>query len=108
MPALTLAALAACAPPEEACDGVPVVTWGSFGEGFLRGSCEGCHAADAAERNGAPPGVTFDTVDDAWDRADAILARAAAEPPTMPPMGGTDADDRVRLRWWLRCGEPGT
>ena len=57
---------------------------------------------------GAPEEVTFGSVDDVWARADRVLARAGDEPPTMPPMGGTTADDRERLREWLGCAEPGS
>lgn len=92
----------------DACDAAPTVTWATFGEGFLTGSCQPCHASTAPNRYGAPEDVVFDTVTDAWAHADGIVGRAGAEPPTMPPMGGTDSDDRQRLRWWLSCGEKGT
>ncbi|MES2644925.1 MAG: hypothetical protein V4850_35895 [Myxococcota bacterium] len=90
------------------CDGVPTLAYTNFGEGFLRESCQGCHASTAPERFGAPEAVTFDTVDDAWTWAARILARSTGDAPTMPPQGGVSADDRTRLAWWLRCGTPGT
>ncbi len=92
----------------EFCRDAPVVTWNSWGHGFLLESCQGCHASTAADRNDAPEEVVFDTVEDAWTWAPLILAVAAVDPPEMPPLGGTTADDRTRLRWWLECGEPGT
>lgn len=90
------------------CDGVPVVAYTNFGEGFLRENCQGCHASTAPDRHDAPASVVFDTVEDAWALAARILARSTGESPTMPPQGGVSADDRVRLQWWLECGTPGT
>lgn len=90
------------------CAEAPTVTWASFGRGFLIESCQGCHASTAPDRHGAPPAVSFDSVEDAWIHADRILARASGESPTMPPNGGVAEDDLRRLEWWLRCAEPGT
>ncbi|MCB9797724.1 MAG: hypothetical protein H6741_33960 [Alphaproteobacteria bacterium] len=47
-------------------------------------------------------------MEEVWAWQERILARAAADAPTMPPAGGTSEDDRTRLRWWLECAEPGT
>lgn len=91
----------------DTCVDVPLVTWATFGEGFLREACQGCHASTASDRHGAPEDVVFDDVEDAWAWADRIVARAASEPPSMPPMAGTSAEDRVRLVWWLTCAEEG-
>jgi uncharacterized membrane protein len=120
-PALCVLFLSACAGPGApvdaavdagvdtgACADVPVVNWANFGEGFVLAQCQGCHAAAAADRYGAPADVTFGTVDDVWSRKDAVLDRAGAEDPTMPPDGGTTADDRTRLHWWLECAPEGT
>ena len=52
--------------------------------------------------------LRFDTVDEAWAWKDRILARAAIDPPDMPPQGGTTDDDRTLLTWWLTCAEEGT
>ena len=124
--ALALSALLGCASPEAVdtdvevpdsadteapdpfCEGVPVVDWDNFGHGFLIESCQGCHARTAPERFGAPQDVFFDTVQDAWARADDILDTVTGEDPTMPPRGGVTEDDRTRLLWWLRCGTPGS
>lgn len=86
------------------CDGAPVTTWDNFAEGFLRESCQGCHAGSAPDRHDAPADVTFDTEEDALRWADRILATTTAEAPTMPPRGGVEPDDRYRLEVWLRCG----
>ena len=90
------------------CAGAMTVTWNSWGRGFLTEACQGCHHSEATQRYGAPDDIVFDTVDDAWTHADRILARAAADDPTMPPAGGVTEDDRTRLVWWLTCGEPGS
>lgn len=96
------------------CAEAPVVTFETFGAGFITENCQACHASTAPNRNGAPEEVFFDdgtgSVDVAqtWLFADRILERAAVDPPTMPPLGGTTADDRYRLEVWLTCAEPGT
>lgn len=90
------------------CRYAPTLTWNNFGEGFLVHNCQGCHASTTADRHDAPDEVFFDTVDQAWEWSDRILARAAGDPPTMPPEGGVSEDDMVKLAWWLRCAEPGT
>jgi uncharacterized membrane protein len=89
------------------CSDAPTVTYETFGKGFLTENCQSCHASTSPNRNDAPEDVTFDTVDEVWALSDRILARAAAEPPTMPPMAGTSEDDRLLLRYWLTCGTPG-
>lgn len=91
-----------------ACADVPLVNWDTFGAGFLLHHCQGCHASTAPDRYGAPADVTFDTKEEAWAWRDRILERSAVDPPTMPPAGGTSADDRVLLRWWLACAPEGT
>ncbi len=90
------------------CIDAPGVYWEDFGEGFLTGSCQSCHATTAPDRNGAPEEVIFDTVEDAWEWRDSILDRATGESPTMPPLGGVTEDARMKLTWWLLCGEEGS
>jgi uncharacterized membrane protein len=85
------------------CVDAPVITWESWGQGFMIEACQGCHASTATNRYGAPTGVVFDTQDDVYLWRSSILARAAATPPTMPPAGGTTADDRYYLEVWLTC-----
>jgi uncharacterized membrane protein len=91
-----------------ACADAPVVTWETFGHGFVTENCQSCHASTTLDRHGAPESMVFDTVDDVWANADRVLVRAGAEPPTMPPEGGTTADDRELLQTWLTCAEKGT
>jgi hypothetical protein len=95
--------------PKE-CVGAPDLTWDNFGEGFLMENCQGCHASAnvGSARHGAPTDMYFDTVEDAWERKDAILYMATGEDPAMPPSGGPSDDDRMRLFWWLTCGTSGT
>lgn len=90
------------------CESLPVVNYANFGEGFITHYCQGCHASTAPNRYDAPEAVTFDTVEDVWAQSARILARAAVDPPTMPPAGGTSEDDRTKLRWWFTCADPGT
>ncbi len=90
------------------CAEAPLVTWETFGHGFLIENCQGCHASTSTWRVGAPEDVSFDTLEDAWTHADRILERAGGATPSMPPAGGTSEDDRWRLEMWLRCGTPGT
>lgn len=90
------------------CDEQPVLTYDTFGRGFLAAYCDGCHAATAERRQGAPAEVTFDTHEQALAFADRILARTApsdGSPPTMPPVGGVTDADRERLLVWLGCWE---
>jgi len=103
---ILLALLAGCAGGEsdDPCADAPVVTYASFGQDFMRENCQSCHASTSDNRNGAPEDVVFDTEDDVWERADRVLERAGAEPPTMPPQGGLEADDQERMRIWLECG----
>lgn len=90
------------------CAEAPTVTWNNFGDGFLRQSCQGCHASTSATRYGAPEAVTFDTVEQAWAWSARILARSGTETPTMPPAGGVEPEDRLLLVYWLTCATPGT
>jgi hypothetical protein len=90
------------------CDEGPTITWANFGNGFLIENCNGCHAATAVNRFGAPEDITFDTVDEVWAWATIVLAVATGDKPSMPPTGGVVDDDRLRLEYWLRCAEKGT
>jgi mono/diheme cytochrome c family protein len=87
------------------CEAEPVVTYDTFGRGFLATYCDGCHGPEVADRKGAPPAVVFDHPDAVSEFADRILVRAVdrggATP--MPPAGGIVPDDLDRLRIWLTC-----
>ena len=90
------------------CADAPVVTYETFGAGFLTENCNSCHAVSSTNRNGAPDDVSFDDVDTAWTWKTRILARTLSDPPGMPPQGGTTDDDRTLLEIWLTCAEEGT
>ena len=104
--AVLLLALGAggCGPDPDCTD----LTWDNYGQGELRSWCTGCHSSHLAEdaRWGAPEGVDFDTRAGIRAHAERALARATADPPTMPPVGGGDAEARERLGEWLACGAP--
>jgi cytochrome c5 len=87
------------------CADAPIVTYESFGRGFLATYCNGCHAAGVTNRQGAPQDVTFDDAEQASAWADRILTRALVddEGPPMPPAGGIVPDDAERAEVWLRC-----
>jgi hypothetical protein len=87
-----------------------------FGRTFLATFCTGCHATvlDGAARNGAPPGLNWDTITGVRARLGWIDRAAAAGPNgvhyDMPPMALTTVvpgdDDRRRLGDWIACGAP--
>ena len=124
--ALALAALTACTsdvadpdapedPPlvgetfdERLCPEDSFVTWEDFGGPFMYSWCNGCHAAGLpeGERQKAPVGIDFDTVEDVRSWAERIWVRAGDHNTTMPPVGGPDAIDRELLGEWLACGAP--
>lgn len=96
------------------------LTYRSFGAGFLRTWCTGCHSSTLpeVERQGAPGGVDFDRPEHLAALAPAIRERALLEVDAfladpegsaapMPPAGLVPADDRRRLAEWLACGAPG-
>ena len=87
------------------CDGAPVITWDSWGQGFMVESCQACHASTSGDRRGAPEGVHFDSREATLEIADRVLARATGGAPSMPPMGGVLDEDRERLLIWLTCWE---
>lgn len=88
------------------CENGPVVTYDTFGRGFLAAYCNGCHGSQVADRRGAPPATLLDDRDTVSMLGDRILARTMppdGSAPTMPPAGGITADDRERLVVWLTC-----
>lgn len=88
------------------CETSSVITYDTFGRGFLAAYCNGCHGGAVANRQGAPGGTVFDTVQGASMHADRIAVRVLDEDdelPPMPPSGGVTPDDRERVRVWLTC-----
>jgi uncharacterized membrane protein len=91
-------------PVVDTCAEEPTVTWADFGQGFMLGYCQPCHASTAVDRHGAPADVVFDTEADVAARVEAIRLRTLGDTPTMPPGGGVPEGDRELLRIWLECG----
>jgi len=89
-------------------------TAASFGRAFLETHCLPCHSASVTgpARQGAPPGVDFDTPEAVRLWAEAIDSHSAAGPSavntSMPPASrhAPSRDERVRLGQWLSCGAP--
>ena len=93
---------------ERACPDRSILTYEDFGGPFMYSWCNGCHTSTLAEgqRQKAPVGVDFDTVDDVRAWADRIWMRAGDHNVTMPPVGGPEDDERGQLGEWLACGAP--
>lgn len=104
------AVLAACGPDDggpdpttTGCADAPLQTYETFGKGFLRAHCQGCHGGAVVDRQGAPEDVVFDEHAVVVELAPYILQAAGGDEPTMPPAGGVPDDDRERLRLWIEC-----
>jgi len=80
----------------------------NFGIPFLLTHCNGCHggAVTGDERQGAPPGVSFDNLGEVQMQLDRIWERSGDDNETMPPAGGPTPDERAMLGQWLACGAP--
>jgi hypothetical protein len=106
-------------PPLPPCPPENVLTWRSFGAGFLLTWCTGCHSSALAEeaRQGAPLAVDFDSYalykpferlvyERAVTEAHALALDPEAAASPMPPAGLVPAADRERLAQWIACGSP--
>ena len=92
---------------QECAPSAPELTYETFGEPFLVEHCQGCHASDSTDRNGAPTEFAFDTLSDVREHADRVFARAANDNTSMPPgNGGPSSRERQLLGEWLACGSP--
>lgn len=65
-------------------------------------SCTNCHAEDAANRNGAPDGIDFDSEAKIMTRESAIRRRAITAE-TMPPSGPLSQAQQDDLAAYLDC-----
>ena len=85
------------------------LTWANFGKPTLATWCVSCHGAtvSGSDRNGAPQGLNFESLEQVLPHLDRILATSATRDWTMPPAGGMSATDREQLREWIVCGAPG-
>lgn len=83
----------------------PPLTYASFGQGFMRSYCTGCHSSLLPDglREGAPVGINLDTYADVQQWAERILVRVDAEQNPMPPGGGPRIEDLANVHEWLTC-----
>ena len=72
------------------CEAQPVITYDTFGRGFLATYCNGCHGAEVEDRQGAPETVIFDAPEQVDMFVARILARTVPADGVgpMPPAGG--------------------
>ena len=94
--------------PSAACPPGNPLTSRSFGVGFLRTWCTGCHSSTLPEgqRQDAPAEVNFDTHAAFLPHAKEVLARATDPDSPMPPAGLVPEEERRRLAQWIACGAP--
>ncbi len=91
------------------CETTSVITYDTFGRGFLAGYCNGCHGHAVANRQAAPAATVFDTNEGASVFEYRLAVRARGEDdalPPMPPAGGVTPDARDRLHTTLRENPP--
>lgn len=83
------------------------LTYAGFGGTFFAANCNRCHSAPSGEREGAPEGYVFDTVEQVRQHKDRIFARSAGPNASMP-IGPDDPprEQRDKLAEWLACGAP--
>ncbi|MBL4633817.1 MAG: hypothetical protein JKY56_08085 [Kofleriaceae bacterium] len=62
------------------------LTYANFGEAFFSDNCTSCHAADSANRRGAPPAANWDSLSGVQAGSAKINARAAQAPQCLPPL----------------------
>ena len=86
----------------EECIDVPLITYSSFGQGFITFNCQGCHGSGAPDRQGAPESVTFDNHEETLFWLERIYQRTHISR-DMPPALGIFEEDQERLRIWIDC-----
>ncbi len=93
---------------ERPCPEGSELSYDNFGGPFILDWCSGCHASalPVGERQGAPQGSDFDTLDRIRAAAPRIWARSGDHNVTMPPEAGPDDQERAMLGEWLACGAP--
>jgi uncharacterized membrane protein len=109
-------ALVACnggKPSGSTCPPGSTLTYQSFGQQFMNDYCGRCHSAifTGAQRQKAPDGVDFDTVEMIREQLDDIDTISAAGPDAtnteMPPdTPAPTEEERLKLGEWLACGAP--
>ena len=86
----------------EECVDAPLITYSSFGQGFIDFNCQGCHGSGAPNRQGAPESVTFDNHEEVFFWLERIYQRTHISL-DMPPALGIFEEDQERLRIWIDC-----
>jgi|GEM_PF-1049855 len=86
----------------EECIDAPLITYSSFGQGFITFNCQGCHGSGAPDRQGAPESVTFDNHEETLFWLERIYQRTHVSL-DMPPALGIFEEDQERLRIWIDC-----
>jgi hypothetical protein len=83
------------------------LTYQNFGQGFFIANCNRCHSAEVGDRQGAPEGYAFESLDQVRKHKARIFARAAGPNDSMP-IGPDDPprEERDKLAEWLACGAP--
>ena len=92
-----------CAQQDLDCE--TVVSYESFGQGFIKENCQSCHSSESQNRYGAPEGVTFDSKAQVLERIEDIYRVTLSEEADMPPSGGLFENDITLLELWLVCSE---
>ncbi|MEN0065252.1 MAG: hypothetical protein AAGA48_24115 [Myxococcota bacterium] len=92
--------------PEVDCAASPL-SWENAGGPILIGYCTPCHSSRLAsgDRQAAPNGVDFDTVELARPFGERIVERVVTSM-DMPPGGALPDDEQLRLLDWVACGMP--
>lgn len=93
---------------ERPCPEDSYLSWENAGGPYMLTYCTGCHSSElpANQRQGAPAGINFDSIDDVRTWAPRIWARAADQNSSMPPVGAPHKTERALLGEWLACGAP--
>jgi uncharacterized membrane protein len=100
-------------PTGATCPTDSTLSYQTFGQTFMASYCTRCHssAVMGADRQDAPIGVNYDTVDGVRAHAELIDLHAAAGPnavnTAMPPSDPRPSEaQRRQLGEWLACGAP--
>lgn len=96
------------------CPSGSTLTYDNFARAFFEQYCTRCHssALTGAERNGAPNGYNWDTLDGvraiAPERIDAVAAAGPNKVNTFMPLDEPrpSVAEREQLGEWLACGTP--
>src|SRR6188472_660784 len=119
VPLLTFALFSACSSGSSSGEGVATesicppmsnLSYASFGRDFMSSYCTRCHSSSlsGSDRNEAPVGHDFDTLEGILEAAEHIDEYAAAGPAgintAMPPSSPSPSEEeRRKLGEWLAC-----